>query len=383
LNLYPTTLHAINSLIVKLGKLTKATKVYRGVKGFKLPTTFLTENRHGVKGGVEKAFMSTTLDRSVAMGYASGGKGPGIVFEIQQGMINRGAELQWLSQYKHEVEILFGPLTGIEVQKVRIDGAVRVIEVGLSINLNALTLEQVVAKRHKMIGEMCDNLQIEALQAVSMWVDALQAIGITANTAKLKCQVENTFSKIKNHTPESFNIDLQFLSAINAALAVNASALASLLEDLSLLKDLMEDGDELKKCLSDHKYANITEIMIHCIRHKDNTVKVRIAAIKALGEVSKTYDEASINALGECFVDKNQDVMRSAGQVLCKLDPTTTIVNRHGNAWAARTKAGEVVCWGCAAHGGDSSMVQQQLRGVKSISAARYAFAALKEWVPS
>ena len=41
LNTYTTTLHAINSAIVKLGKLTKATKVYRGIAGVRLPCLFV------------------------------------------------------------------------------------------------------------------------------------------------------------------------------------------------------------------------------------------------------------------------------------------------------------------------------------------------------
>ena len=45
--------------------------------------------------------MSTTLDAGVAMSYAAGG-GAGIVFEIQMGMVDRGAELDWISQYPHE-----------------------------------------------------------------------------------------------------------------------------------------------------------------------------------------------------------------------------------------------------------------------------------------
>ena len=40
LNMYPTTLHAVNSAIIKLGKLTKATKVYRGIAGMALPKEF-------------------------------------------------------------------------------------------------------------------------------------------------------------------------------------------------------------------------------------------------------------------------------------------------------------------------------------------------------
>ena len=43
--------------------------------------------------------MSTTFDRDVAMNYAAvvAGK-PALVFEMQLGMIDRGAELSWISQ---------------------------------------------------------------------------------------------------------------------------------------------------------------------------------------------------------------------------------------------------------------------------------------------
>ena len=99
LNKYTTTLHGINSAIIKLGKLTKATKVYRGLAGMSLPDQFWTPNDFGVRGGVESAFMSTTLERAVAMGYAAGdGSRMGIVLEVQQGMVNRGADISWLSQ---------------------------------------------------------------------------------------------------------------------------------------------------------------------------------------------------------------------------------------------------------------------------------------------
>ena len=90
LNKYSTTLHGINSAVIKLGKLTMATKVYRGVSGMKLPDKFWQANEFGVRGGVENGFMSTTLDRGVAMGYAKGdGSRPGIVIEAKQGMVNR------------------------------------------------------------------------------------------------------------------------------------------------------------------------------------------------------------------------------------------------------------------------------------------------------
>ena len=39
-NLYTTTIHVINSCIVKMGKLTKAQPVYRGLSGRILPDAF-------------------------------------------------------------------------------------------------------------------------------------------------------------------------------------------------------------------------------------------------------------------------------------------------------------------------------------------------------
>ena len=48
---YVTTIHAINSAIVKLGKRTKPTTVYRGVVGGVLPTSFFEPDEFGVLGG--------------------------------------------------------------------------------------------------------------------------------------------------------------------------------------------------------------------------------------------------------------------------------------------------------------------------------------------
>ena len=61
--------------------------------------------------------------------------------------VDRGADVAWLSQYSFEEEILFAPLTGIDVRNVRVEKAsVLVVTVRLSVNLMALTIEQVIAK---------------------------------------------------------------------------------------------------------------------------------------------------------------------------------------------------------------------------------------------
>ena len=110
-NTYTTTLHVINSAIIKLSKLTVAAKVYRGVSGGMLPEACRRKNQYGFKGGVEGGFMSTTTNKATALFYATGGAnkemrgGPAIMFETQMGMIDRGADVGWLSEFPHEKEV--------------------------------------------------------------------------------------------------------------------------------------------------------------------------------------------------------------------------------------------------------------------------------------
>ena len=50
---FTTSLHVTSSAIVKLGKLVKAEKVYRGVAGRRLPQQLIEANEWNVKGGIE------------------------------------------------------------------------------------------------------------------------------------------------------------------------------------------------------------------------------------------------------------------------------------------------------------------------------------------
>ena len=78
-------LHVLNSTVVKLSKLTRAEPVYRGTSNGVLPKSFWEKNEQGVRGGVDAAFMSTTRDRRVAVGYASGATP--MIFEMRQGAL--------------------------------------------------------------------------------------------------------------------------------------------------------------------------------------------------------------------------------------------------------------------------------------------------------
>jgi len=121
----------INAAFAKLSKLMTAQKVYRAPGGT-LPGSFWERDEFGVCGGVEFAFMSTTLKHDVAFEYASRSKA-GIIFEIHQGLVDRGADLSWLSQYPFESEITFPPCTGLEVKGKRVEGSVMVVELAPSV----------------------------------------------------------------------------------------------------------------------------------------------------------------------------------------------------------------------------------------------------------
>ena len=216
-NRYVTTIHVINSCIVKGSKLTVVGKVYRGVSGGLLPNSFWEANNQGVRGGVEMAFLSTTKDRNVALEYASNGHSSSHVFEMQMGMVDRGADLSWLSQYPHEQEICFPPLTGLEVQGTRVDGATLVVEVRASVNLNALTIEEVVAKRRKLLLDMAASMNLEVRDAVRRqpgYEGEDGHVSLLADWADL--QVGNHLAL--SHPAEYFNDDDHFCSAVRDAL---------------------------------------------------------------------------------------------------------------------------------------------------------------------
>ena len=101
--------------------------MYRGLNGVTFPDELREPNEYGVTGGIEAGCMSTSLDRRQAIFYAKGGADkskhgkPKILFEIEMGMIDRGADIDWLSEFKGEREILFSPLTGLELRRARVE----------------------------------------------------------------------------------------------------------------------------------------------------------------------------------------------------------------------------------------------------------------------
>ena len=162
-NMYVATLHLINSAIVKLSKLSQGcTQVYRGMNSVALPGAWLSGDgqlKPGVHGGVNFGFSAASPDFKAGLAWAFADKsgsstdeerGGGLVLAIQQGLVDKGASLGWLSQYPDEDEVTFPPVVCYEVSDARPyarDGRRGRVVVDLRIRVNhAQTIEEELAQ---------------------------------------------------------------------------------------------------------------------------------------------------------------------------------------------------------------------------------------------
>ena len=122
--------------------------------------------------------MSTTLDREVAFNYAKGSK-VSTILEVRMGMVDRGADVHWLSQYPLEREILFAPLSGLEVQGSRIADSTLLINIKLAVHLRDRTIEEVLAK-----------MRTSHVQLIDMLLEEMSVVGAPRRARKLFTSLE-------------------------------------------------------------------------------------------------------------------------------------------------------------------------------------------------
>ncbi|CAK0862588.1 unnamed protein product [Prorocentrum cordatum] len=230
-NRYTTTIHVLASALVKISKLSKAGVVVRGTAGGRLPKQFWEEDAFGVRGGIEYGFMSTTSNREVAMQYASDPRrGAGTILEIQTGMIDRGADLSWISQYPHERELCFPPLTSLQVLGTSVEGMVLVVSLRLNLNLTSMTIEDVIGKRRKVATEMCRNLKSEAKRELGQKLkcEPLAPPGSLRGGdfgAAILRRLRSELGLICGNEADSFNDDGSFIHYLRDALELKQAAL--------------------------------------------------------------------------------------------------------------------------------------------------------------
>jgi ankyrin repeat protein len=276
-NKYATSIHTLVSAVLKTAKVTKlpdSRKVFRGLGGMVLDDKWFEPDFRGAKGGVEVGFLSTTLDRNVALEYSGVTKNRGVILEIDVGAIDCGARLDAVSQYPGEGELLFGPLSNLEALDTRLEmyeeptggETKRVITVSLKINTNlkALTIEEMISKRKKMMINILQNLREEIIFDLTIldlpWVtnkstfeilpsnwldqgfisshcDQGSASGhdkqflqlLTANKDKVKKKIERIIA-VCEKSPVFFNTDDNFVSVFQSALELKHTIITHAVE---------------------------------------------------------------------------------------------------------------------------------------------------------
>lgn len=103
-NTYVTTIHCINSAILKLSRASPLTprSAWRGSNKMRLPLEFAAKNHLGRQGIVEMGFLSLTTSRQMALSYSEG-DALSTVLKIARGDLSSGALVAPLSFYILEV----------------------------------------------------------------------------------------------------------------------------------------------------------------------------------------------------------------------------------------------------------------------------------------
>jgi len=191
-NRYTNTLHAITAAIGKLSRVTVADLTYRAPGGI-LPKYFWEDDKFGVKGGIEMGFMSTSRSKEAAMEYAKR-SGVKLIFEVNQGMVARGADVSWLSMYPKEDEVLFPPMCACEVQRTRVEGSVVFVELRPGVAPSALqevSLEQQEEEQRlaneRRAAEARERKRAieEAAMTRAKWMSSMTSVKVTAHKARL------------------------------------------------------------------------------------------------------------------------------------------------------------------------------------------------------
>jgi hypothetical protein len=312
---YATTIHSINSAVLKLSRLTTARPVYRGFSGARLPASFWEASADGVAGGVEFAFMSTSCEREQAVHYASGATPT--VLQMRMGLIDRGAELSWLSQYPHEAEILFPPLTSMETLGTHVDGNRLIVDMRLTLNLGALTLEQVIGKRFKLLRDMASTIVGEVRSSNGGAGGAATEDGGDDALGKLSIKIlQNALEKGPlSGEVETFNEDSAFADAVGAL--------------LRLKQKVMFDAGRLQMITETVEPPSLGEyapVALRCLSHTEEAV--RQAALVLLAKLTPEALQAHATRLMERLTDSHADVRRAAVDALATLGGNDDVLER-------------------------------------------------------
>jgi len=151
--------------------------------------------------------MSTTPDRSVALGYSGVEIGEDLptIFEIEVGAASIGADISWLSQFAGEKEFLYAPLTHLQIVgtprlEIHNGNQLSIVRMQLTVNQKSKTIEQTERSRKDSLGQLAHELQ----SVVRYWAHQnklLECLGaqMTRMRSALQTEVDDAEAHIVNN----------------------------------------------------------------------------------------------------------------------------------------------------------------------------------------
>ena len=168
---FTNTIHALASAIKKLQVLAAqepSIRLYRGLGGLDVAKFAAS------LGFTDRAFMSMTKDRSIALEYSGVHKGlVGTALCIETSTTNNGAVLLGYTQYPEEEETVWNACSFVqhlpgreEVVLMPEGGVVRIYHVLVSANSRAETVEELEGRRKRVVVQVLDCLHTDVCRAV-------------------------------------------------------------------------------------------------------------------------------------------------------------------------------------------------------------------------
>ena len=110
--------------------------------------------------------------------------------------MDRGADLSDISQYPAEKEILFPPLTALQVVSRRVHDKALILEVRPTCNTHSLTISEVIGKRAKLLLDMESNMRLEISRDLSRNLGKIGSTLFYEHTAAAIAAAKAAFSEL-------------------------------------------------------------------------------------------------------------------------------------------------------------------------------------------
>lgn len=197
----------------------------------------------------------------------------------------------------------FAPLTGLEIQRLSVEGSVLVPDVRLSVNLNASTIEKVIGRRRKLLEDMGDSMAIEVRADLS---------GTGFEDASVTMLGQLLLDDALAQHVMWYNVEENFQEGVAKVIDAKRSSLAH----EKRLHWLLSRPSEL---------AAHAEPIVKLLREPNATV--RRAALVALGAMEPTVSSPHTSAIVQSVRDADENVRQACVKALGNVEPSAVAAN--------------------------------------------------------